>query len=254
MSQLVFKIAGDRFPLVLVHGYLAGADIWQEQLAHFKDTFKVVVPNLPGFGDSAHIKAPDSIIDIAKLLLSELTAIGIDRFHLMGHSMGGMIVQAMAVIAPERIDHLICYGTGPVGVMPDRFETIETSRGRLNNDGLETTVKRIAATWFVKQEEAGGYQDCVAMGLQANMQAALASLTAWENWDGREKLQTIHAKTLIIWGENDRSYNSSQPEALWRGIEGSCLVVVPNCAHNVHMEKPTYFNAIVKDFLPSRSI
>lgn len=252
MSELVFKIEGEGFPLVLVHGYLAGADIWQEQLAHFQDNFKVIIPNLPGFADSAKMEAPSSIIDIASQLLSELTDLGVDKFHLMGHSMGGMIVQAMATLAPERIDHLICYGTGPVGVMPDRFETIQQSRDRLINDGLENSVKRIAATWFLKKEKAKGYSDCVALGLKANIQAALASLTAWENWDGRKNLKDIHAKTLIIWGENDQSYNASQPEALWRGITDSCLVVVPNCAHNVHMEKPTYFNAIVKDFLPLR--
>jgi pimeloyl-ACP methyl ester carboxylesterase len=253
MNELVFKTAGKGFPLVLVHGYLAGADIWQEQLEFFKDHFKVIVPNLPGFADSAQVTAPNSIIDIANLLLSELTNRGVDKFHLMGHSMGGMIVQAMAAIAPDRIDHLICYGTGPVGVLPDRFETIEQSRDRLNNDGLEKTVKRIAATWFLHREDAEGYDQCVKLGLQANMQAALASLTAWENWDGREELKNIRAKTLIIWGESDRSYNQSQPEALWHGIENSCLVVVSNCAHNVHMEKPIFFNAIVKDFLPTQS-
>lgn len=252
MSGLVFERTGQGFPLVLVHGYLAGADIWKKQIEAFKEKFEVFAVNLPGFADSAHVDAPDTILGFAKIVLSELKALGVEKFHLLGHSMGGMIVQKMAAIEPERIDHLICYGTGPVGVMPDRFETIEQSRFRLENDGLEKTVKRIAATWFIKQENAHGYDLCVAMGKHASMQAALASLSAWETWNGKEDLQKIKARTLIIWGDKDRSYGWGQPEALWRGIEHSNLAVVPSCAHNVHMEKPDIFNDIVLDFLPTK--
>lgn len=252
MSGLVFERTGQGFPLVLVHGYLAGADIWRKQIDAFKEKFEVFAVNLPGFADSAHIDAPDTILGFAKIVLSELKALGVKKFHLLGHSMGGMIAQKMAAIEPERIDHLICYGTGPVGVMPDRFETIEQSRVRLENDGLEKTVKRIAATWFIKQENAHGYDLCVAMGKRASMQAALASLSAWETWNGKEDLQKITARTLIIWGDKDRSYGWGQPETLWRGIEHSNLAVVPSCAHNVHMEKPDIFNDIVLDFLPTK--
>lgn len=252
MSGLVFERTGKGFPLVLIHGYLAGAKIWQDQISYFKHRFEVFAVNLPGFADSALLEAPNTILGFAKTILSELTALGIEKFHLMGHSMGGMIVQKMAAIEPDRVDHLICYATGPAGVMPDRFESIDQSRTRLEKDGLEQTVKRIAATWFIKQENAQGYELCVEMGKRATLQASLASLSAWESWDGKSDLKKITAKTLIVWGDKDRSYGWSQPEALWHGIKNSNLAVVPGCAHNVHMEKPDIFNAIVMDFLPAK--
>ena len=251
MNQLVIERVGKGFPLVLIHGYLAGAEIWRKQLDFFKDRFEVFAPNLPGFGESAHLDAPDTIIGFATQILENLFNMGVRRFHLLGHSMGGMIVQAMAVLAPERIEHLVCYGTGPMGVLPDRFETIEASRNRLQNDGLESTVKRIAATWFMDGEQAKGYSDCVSFGLKTSMQAALASLSAWKTWDGRPKLSEIKSKTLVIWGDHDRSYNWSQPQALWEGINQCSLAVIPDCAHNVHMEKPDLFNMITGDFLPT---
>ncbi len=251
MAQLVFERGGSGFPLVLVHGYLAGAGIWRDQFDFFKDRFDVLAPNLPGFGDSAHLTAPDTIGGFATQVLDGLRAQGVERFHLVGHSMGGMIVQAMAAHAPDRIAGLVCYGTGPVGVMPDRFETIETSRQRLNAEGLETTVRRIAATWFLEGEAAEGYETCVMLGLKASMQAALASLSAWEAWDGQGEMNAITADTLIVWGDRDRSYGWQQPEALWRGIPRSSLAVVPGCAHNVHLEKPGLFNSIIGDFLPT---
>lgn len=252
MGQIVFERSGLGFPLVFVHGYLAGAEIWRSQIDYFKQKFDVIVPNLPGFGQSAALEAPNTIIGFAQNLLDELLDMGVERFHLVGHSMGGMIVQTMAAIAPDRIDHLVCYGTGPMGVMPDRFETIAQSRQRILKDGMSTTVKRIAATWFLRGQDAPGYQPCVDLGEKASMQAALASLDAWENWEGRSQLGNIQSPTLVIWGDQDRSYGWDQPEALWHGIASCSLAVVPGCAHNVHMEKPNIFNMILGDFLPTK--
>ncbi|MGB7287886.1 MAG: alpha/beta hydrolase [Salaquimonas sp.] len=251
MGSIVFEREGKGFPLVFVHGYLAGSGIWQEQLAYLKNRFDVILPNMPGFGLSAEMHAPNTIVGFAEKILSDLLDIGINTFHLVGHSMGGMVVQTMAALAPERVQHLVCYGTGPVGVLPNRFETIEASRQRLTHDGLEKTVKRIAATWFRDGENAPGYQQCVDLGMQATMQAALASLEAWETWDGSDQLKQIKAPSLVVWGDSDRSYGWSQPEALWRGISGCSLAVVPGCAHNVHLEKPKLFNVILGDFLPT---
>lgn len=252
MGQIVFERSGIGFPLVFVHGYLAGAEIWRAQIDHFKKQFDVIVPNLPGFGLSAGLAAPNTIVGFAQSILDELLAMGVEKFHLVGHSMGGMIVQTMAAIAPHRIDHLVCYGTGPMGVMPDRFETIEQSRQRLLTDGLPATVRRIAATWFLRGQEASGYSKCVELGENASLQAALASLDCWETWDGRGQLGDIQSPTLVIWGDQDRSYGWGQPEALWHGIADCSLAVIPGCAHNVHMEKPQMFNMILGDFLATK--
>jgi len=163
--------------------------------------------------------------------------------------MGGMVVQQMAAMQNERIKKLVCYGTGPVGVLPDRFETLDQSRERLSTEGLAATAKRIATTWFVEGENAQGFSVCENVGKKATMQAALASLTAWENWNGCSALPMISCPTLVLWGDRDRSYGWRQPESLWQGVPDSYLAVMPGCAHNAHMEKPELFNMIVDDFL-----
>jgi len=235
-----------------VHGYLAGAEIWRYQASRLSSSFEVLVPSLPGFGESAHLDAPYTIEGFATALLHDLREFGIKFFHLVGHSMGGMIVQTMASLAPSSIAHLVCYGTGPVGVMPDRFETNSNSRKRLKQEGLNATAKRIAATWFMDGEDAKDFDLCERLGQQASIQAADIALQAMENWDGRAKMSEIEAKTLVLWGDHDKSYAWAQPEALWRGIADSSLAVIPNCAHNVHLEKPEMFTNILEDFLPKR--
>jgi len=249
MDNLFYSRTGKGAPLVLVHGYLGGSDTWREQMDFFKKRFDVIAPDLPGFGKSAGLKAHDTIRAIAHHVLGFLTGLAIDKFILLGHSMGGMVVQKMAVLAPERVQKLICYGTGPVGCMPGRFETIEKSRAKLLAQGVKPTARRIAATWFKEGTKAPGFERCEKIGSVVTLDTALASLAAWESWDGRNDLEKISCPSLIIWGDQDRSYDWSQPEALWRGITGSELAVVPGCAHNAHLEKPILFNMILEDFV-----
>jgi len=74
-------------------------------------------------------------------------------------------------------------------------------------------------------------------------------LDAWESWDGRGQLRLIKSPTLILWANNDRSYDLNQQEILNNGITESKLKVVDGYAHNSHMEKPELINQIIKDFL-----
>jgi pimeloyl-ACP methyl ester carboxylesterase len=125
-----------------------------------------------------------------------------------------VVVQEMMRLAPDCICKLILYGTGPLGVLPGRFESIAQTRARLMDSGLTATATRIAATWFLNGERAEGFAPCQALGEKAGLQAALASLTAWENWDGHPGLAHIASPTLALWGSHDRSYDWSQPESL----------------------------------------
>ena len=223
-------------PLVLVHGYLGGAAMWERLAERFAGRVDVIAPDLPGYGASADRPAPARIGGYAGAVLAPLDA-------------GGMIAQEMAATAPGRIDRLVLYGTGPRGVMPDRFEPIETSRQRLKADGVAATARRIAATWFLDGEWAEAFPLCQRLGAAVSEGTALAGLDALEAWDGRAGLTRIAAPTLVLWGDRDRSYGWPQPEALWRGIAGASLAVVPGCAHNVHQEKPALFETLVSDFL-----
>lgn len=249
MALLSYTREGQGFPLVLQHGYFGGVEMWQAQIDYFKSRYDVIVPDLAGFGDSATLVAPESIPECAKQVFDLLDSLGVEQFFLLGHSMGGMVVQQMAAMQNERIKKLVCYGTGPVGVLPDRFETLDQSRERLATDGLEATAKRIAATWFVEGENAQGFSVCENVGKKATMQAAIASLTAWGKWNGSSALPMISCPTLVLWGDRDRSYGWRQPNSLWHGIPDSYLAVMPGCAHNAHMEKSALFNMIVDDFL-----
>ena len=237
--------------LVFVHGYLGGSEQWQGQAEAFASGFNVITPDLPGYGRNNAMQAPEEIGAFADYVLEQVRDQGVDRFDLVGHSMGGMIVQEMVARAPERIDRLVLYGTGPVGLLPGRFETIDESKRRVVAEGVEACGRRISATWFVDYEQAPNYPVCADLAVIASEQAALAGLTAMEKWSGEAALANVASPTLVLWGDCDRTYTWSQQQRLWQGIEGARLAVIPGCAHAVHLEKPSLFNAMLADFLES---
>jgi len=249
MQDIFAEDTGNGTPLVLVHGFLGSSDMWSPQIEFFKDNFRVIAPALPGFGFSNTVNSCDSIECMAKTILNLLEKKEIKKFNLLGHSMGGMIVQEIAKLVGEKILKLICYGTGPRGNIPGRFETIDQSREKLKNNGLKDTAYRIAKTWFVEEEKAKHFYLCEEAGKQTSVEAADNGLIAMKNWNGIESLKNIKNETLIIWGDQDRAYNFNQVETLNNNIPNSDLKVIKGCSHNVHLEKPEEFNTVVEEFL-----
>ena len=249
MQHIYIGDEGKGFPLILIHGFLGSSKMWEPQINFFKNNFRVITPDLPGFGKSNKAKSHNSIQSIANLLMDCLEEKKIDKFYLLGHSMGGMIVQEMAKKYGNKIVKLICYSTGPRGEMPGRFESVDQSRENLKKKGLEITVKNIAKTWFVRKENAKYFDICIEAGKQTSMKAADDSLIAFKNWNGVDTLKNIKNETLIVWGDQDKSYNLEQIKTLEKSIKKSKLVIFKNCAHNVHLEQPDQFNNAIKNFL-----
>ena len=249
MENLFVNDVGDKFPLVMVHGFLGSSIMWEPQIQELKYNYRIFAPDLPGFGYSNKVEPFNSINSMARSILDAIDQRGIGKFHLLGHSMGGMIVQEMTKLAGNKVEKLICYGTGPRGNMPERFETIDQSRERLKTEGLTDTAHRIAKTWFVKEDKAKHFDLCSKAGKLATLEAADAALVAMKNWDGLENLKNIKNKTLIIWGDKDRAYNRNQVDTLNENITDSNLIIFEGCSHNVHLENPQKFNKTVSDFL-----
>ena len=249
MQHIYIGDEGKGFPLVLVHGFLGSSKMWEPQINFFKNNFRVITPDLPGFGKSNKAKSHNSIQSIANLLMDCFEEKKIDKFYLLGHSMGGMIVQEMAKKYGNKIVKLICYSTGPRGEMPGRFESVDQSRENLKKKGLEITVKNIAKTWFVRKENAKYFDICIEAGKQTSTKAADDALIAFKNWNGVDTLKNIKNETLIVWGDQDKSYNLEQIKTLEKSIKKSKLVIFKNCAHNVHLEQPDQFNNAIKNFL-----
>ena len=252
MQDIYAGDVGKGFPLVLVHGFLGSSIMWQPQIEHLKRYYRVITPDLPGFGKSKKIKPHNNINSMAKTVLNCLKEKQIEKFYLLGHSMGGMIVQEMAKLAGKKIIKLICYGTGPIGNIPGRFETIDESRVKLKKNGLEITAYRIAKTWFVEEDKAKYFYLCNEAGKDTTIEAADNALIAMKTWSGLKNLKNIKNFTMIIWGDQDKAYNFDQVDTLNRNITNSDINIFKGCSHNAHLEMPNEFNKCIINFLDNK--
>jgi pimeloyl-ACP methyl ester carboxylesterase len=240
---------GKGFPLVFVHGYLGSSEMWNFQKEFFSKHYRVIIPALPGFGESHNVKSLDSINKMARQIIDLLDQKNIDKFNLIGHSMGGMIVQEITKLIGDKVNKLVCFATGSIGEIPGRFETIDETREKLKKDGIEFSFSRVPKKWFVKGDKDKNYYLCKNAVKDVSLEAADNALLAMKNWRGKEDLKNIKNETLIIWGDKDTSYNFDQVDTLKKNIKNSRLEIFKDCAHNVHLEQPDQFNNLVQKFI-----
>ena len=249
MNKIYVDDVGNGFPLVLVHGYLGSSEMWCNQKKYLSKFCRVITPALPGFGESSNIQSLNSIHDMALKIFEIMDEKKIEKFDLIGHSMGGMIVQEMTIIDGKRINKLVCFATGSIGEIPGRFETIDETRFKLKNDGTEITFSRVPKKWFVKGDKDKNYYLCENAVKNVSLESADNALIAMKNWVGIDHLKNIENKTLIVWGDKDTSYNFEQVDILNKKIKDSKLEIFKNCGHNVHLEQPSEFNFLIKEFI-----
>ncbi len=241
--------AGQGPTLILQHGFLSGAPYWQGVIDALSHKFDVIALDSAGFSERADETSINSVSGFVSDLLNRLDQLGVDKFHLCGHSLGGMIAQELALTAPERLNKLVLYATGPDGSMPGRFESIDESKKRVKNEGADSTIRNTVASWFVAGKRAPIYADALELAQKTRLQAILDGYQAMQTWQSKDRLENIRARTLVLWPDKDRSYQWQHPRALWEGIPGGSLAVIPGCAHNAHLEKPHLFNTVLLDFL-----
>src|SRR5690606_25319281 len=97
--------------LVLLHGIAGASQSWTRQLADLADMRRVIAWDCPGYGDSDDLPGEPGLDDYAEALLALADSLGLERFDLLGHSMGGAIAGRFAARHPERVERLILSGT-----------------------------------------------------------------------------------------------------------------------------------------------
>ena len=236
-------------PVVLVHGWLAGAAVWTALAEALAPSWEVIAPDLPGFGDGGDQPVPETVSGFADAVLGLVDSLGIGRFRLLGHSAGGMIAQQVALDEADRVERLVLHGTSCRGRLPGRFETIEDSIARLEREGVAAVAARVAPLWFAAGPDHPCHDFCLETARRATLEGAVNCLRALRRWQSCDRLGDIAAPTLVLCGEKDRGAVVDESLLLWRGIPEASLCVIPHCAHNVHMEAPHLYNRIVADFL-----
>lgn len=252
--------------LVMLHGGGPGASAvsnYHQNLAALARRFRVVLPDQPGFGRSFRPSQEDLVArSITQLtvdsLLPTLDALGIDRCHLLGNSLGGAAAIALAQQHPDRVERLVLMAPGggwlPFGPTPTEGQ--KQMFRYYNGDG--PTLAKMQGFIGVMTAAPKRWMDTAQARYEASLDQSHidfyhrlnASFAARRGMDPLwQDLHQVRSPTLLLWGRDDRTITFDGAQLMLRYIPDVQLHVFGNCGHWVQLERQAEFERLVTGFL-----
>ncbi len=215
-------------PLLLVHGIGARAEDWAPMIPAFAARgFHVYVPDLLGYGRSAHPDIRYSISEEEQMVADYLQTVQVPHADVIGWSMGGWIAAKLTLDHPRVVDRLVLYDSAGIRFAADYDATLFTPD---TVEGLDRLVARLSpkpvkVPHFIAEAALRRLQ-ANAWVLRRNLQSMLGGADLLD-----DRLQNLSKPTLIVWGAQDDLIPVTTGEAMHRLIPGSILAIEPGCGH-----------------------
>jgi 3-oxoadipate enol-lactonase len=249
-----YEAAGDpgKTPLVFLHGIGGAARAWCGQIAAFADRYRTVAWDMPGYGGSAPLRQV-SISTLADALQDFLQQIGAQKPILLGHSIGGMIVQQWLIKHPRDAAAVVLAQTSPAFGKAEGDWQKQFIEARLGPLDRGETMKSLAPTLVMElvgdDPDAGGMElarDCMGSVPEASYRAMMLALLGF---DQRKALANISIPTLVLSGSKDKNAPAPMMAKMVTYIPGSTYVELEGAGHLVNLERPKAFDAALDQFL-----
>ena len=224
--------------LVLSNSLGSMLTVWDPQIPALIEHFRVVRYDLRGHGASPVPPGPYDIADLGADLLGVLDVLGVERAHLCGLSLGGIVSMWVAAHAPERVDRLVlCCASAWFGTPENWLDRAATVRRK----GTAAVAETVVARWFTpgfaqRHPETVARMRSMVGATPAEGYASCCEVVA--RTDMRPSLPSIGAPTLVIAGAQDPAALPAQAVELAGGIPAARLVMVEDAAHLANVEQP----------------
>lgn len=259
--------AGDGPPLVLLHGVGGHAEAFARNVVPLSEHFRVLAIDYLGFGltDSAHGEA--DLEAYIRHLLDFLDAVGAERAHLAGESLGGWIAAWAAILHPDRVDRLAFICGARLAVDTDEASSRHVDAGRAELRRLTDQLVadptrehvRQRLNWLFRHPERDVTEELVDIRWKLyQRQEARESLGRSARSLGQvshpehltpAELSRITAPTLILWTSHNPSSTAATAREAARHIPDCRFELMEDCGHWPQWEDPDTFNTILTDFL-----
>jgi 3-oxoadipate enol-lactonase len=253
-TTLHYRFDGpDQGPVVMLSNALASdLTMWEFQVSALIETgYRVLRYDSRGLGQSMVSEGPYSIEMLTADAVGLMDALGLEKVHFCGLSMGGMIGQMLGSKYGERLISLTISSTAarmaPKETWDERIETVK-------KDGMAVVADATIDRWFTKAGQkhlAPSVEKVRRVILNTPVKGFCACCIAIRDMDQRETIRSISAPTLVMVGEKDSGTPVSAAEYIHQRIHSSTIKIIPNAAHFVHMEQSSSFNRAFLDFINS---
>ncbi len=244
-------IGGRGDPLVVLHG-AGGNRGWRRWMATLADRYTIYAPTHPGFGASDGAEWMEDIGDLAGFYLWFLDTVGLERPHLLGHSIGGWTAAEMAVIAPRAIERLIL--VAPAGLKPEHGEILDIfyhTPADVSRMGVHDPAT------IPEWDELFGRPPTPEQAELAVRNREMAARITWRPYMYNPRLAHFLPRavmpTLVVWGREDRIVPVVCGEQYCRFLPNASLLVLGQCGHQPGLEQPDTFASLVDQFLSASS-
>lgn len=238
--------------LVFLHGIGGAARGWRGQLDHFGDRYRAIAWDMPGYGGSAPL-ATVSIAALADALRDFLQQVGAKTPVLVGHSIGGMIVQQLLANSPDIARAVVLAQTSPAFGKADgdwQKSFIDARLGPLDRgETMESLAPTLVRELVGDDPDTGGMtlaRDCMACVPAATYRATMLALLGF---DQRDALKNIAVPTLVLSGSKDNNAPAPMMAKMATYIPQATYVELEGVGHLANLERPAAFNAALDRFL-----
>jgi len=232
--EIYYKIMGERGTLpagrqalLILHGWGSKSDNWVEagELIS-KKGFKVIVPDLPGFGKSNKPPVPWTLDDYCSFVEDLAARLGLKKFYLLGHSFGGAVAVKYALKNPEKVDKMFLAGAACIRRKTFKKKALFVFSKVFKIFGFIPLLKKAFYRFFVKSDYP------LTKGLMRKTYLNVIK----ENLS--KDIESVRVQTVIIWGQEDNVVPLKYAKEINSKIKGSQLIVIQGAGHDLERRFP----------------
>ena len=255
----------DAPPMILIHGFASSNLVWSKVLLELAASgFRVIAPDLPGYGYSAKPRKLDYTIGSqARMIVGLLAHLEIERAAIVGSSYGGAVAATIALDRPELVEKLVLVGA-VTNNAPTRYLLMRLFGSPIIGDLisplllgsrrlLRKRMKRVydRHSWVLDERRVNARY--LSLNTRGTHRAIIRTVRRWDADRISRDAHLVNVPTLVLWGDTDRDVPLQHGEELQEKLPNSRLIVFRECGHLPQEEYPEEFTKVVTEFLKDAS-